>query len=312
MHITDASAREWTVLQTQYEQYEFVALAIKLVAVSLFAVSLLLGLQQELVGLLMLVLWMQDPLAERPQRRGRAAGRIPAQRGAADGSVSVCGIAGGGTVPGSGLTGPIMEHPMGRKRIGTCLAALLLLLAAPVHALQISGLTPQGEVARVRQVVVKFDQAAVRLGDAQAPAPVAISCDDPQAAKGSGRWATERSWTFDFAQDLPPGVRCAVQANADLRSPTGAALAGQIRFSFSSGGPFVQNTVPYAGSRIDEEQHFILRLNGPATPESIQAHVWCGMRGLGERIAVRLVEGADRAAMLRARRLERQASAAPL
>ena len=205
-----------------------------------------------------------------------------------------------------------MEHPMGRKRIGTCLAALLLLLAAPAHALQISGLTPQGEVARVRQVVVKFDQAAVRLGDAQAPAPVAISCDDPQAAKGSGRWATERSWTFDFAQDLPPGVRCAVQANADLRSPTGAALAGQIRFSFSSGGPFVQNTVPYAGSRIDEEQHFILRLNGPATPESIQTHVWCGMRGLGERIAVRLVEGADRAAMLRARRLERQASAAPL
>ena len=191
-----------------------------------------------------------------------------------------------------------MEHAMGRKRIGTCLAALLLLLAAPVHALQISGLTPQGEVARVRQVVVKFDQAAVRLGDAQAPAPVAISCDDPQAAKGSGRWATERSWTFDFAQDLPPGVRCAVQANADLRSPTGAALAGQTRFSFSSGGPFVQNTVPYAGSRIDEEQHFILRLNGPATPESIQAHVWCGMRGLGERIAVRLVEGADRAAML--------------
>ena len=58
MHITDASAREWTVLQTQYEQYEFVALAIKLVAVSLFAVSLLLGLQQELVGLQMLELWM--------------------------------------------------------------------------------------------------------------------------------------------------------------------------------------------------------------------------------------------------------------
>jgi len=69
MHTTDASAREWTVLQTQYEQYEFVALAIKLVAVSLFAVSLLLGLQQELVGLLMLVLWMQDAIFKAFQAR---------------------------------------------------------------------------------------------------------------------------------------------------------------------------------------------------------------------------------------------------
>ncbi|MEP6969199.1 MAG: MG2 domain-containing protein, partial [Betaproteobacteria bacterium] len=63
---------------------------------------------------------------------------------------------------------------------------------------------------------------------------------------------------------------------------------------------------------IDEEQHFILRLNGPATPESIQASVWCGMRGIGERIAVRLIDGEDRLAMLRSRRMERQAQAAPL
>ena len=201
---------------------------------------------------------------------------------------------------------------MGKGFVGAGLSLLLLWGATQAHALQISSLSPQGEVARIRQVLVTFDEATVRLGDAQAPAPVAIRCDNVPAASGSGRWTTERSWTFNFAQDLPPGVRCEVQARADLRSLAGAALSGNARFRFSSGGPFVQRILPYAGSRIDEEQHFILRLNGPATPESIRANVWCGMRGIGERIRVRLVEGEARAAMLRSRHMEREALAAPL
>lgn len=69
MQTTDAIAREWTVLQTQHEQYEFVALGIKLVAVSLFAICLALGLREELVGLLMLVLWLQDAIFKTFQAR---------------------------------------------------------------------------------------------------------------------------------------------------------------------------------------------------------------------------------------------------
>lgn len=69
MQTTDAIAREWTVLQTQHEQYEFVALGIKLVAVSLFAICLTLGLREELVGLLMFVLWVQDAIFKTFQSR---------------------------------------------------------------------------------------------------------------------------------------------------------------------------------------------------------------------------------------------------
>ena len=229
-------------------------------------------------------------LAERVFAAGKSAGRIE----------RIC----------HGLVG-LKGQIMGNGFVRACLS-LLALLATQSSAFQLSSLSPQGEVARIRQVVVKFDQAAVRLGDVQSPAPVAITCNDQSAAQGSGRWTTERSWTFNFAQDLPPGVHCEVQASSELRSVSGATLTGNTRFRFSSGGPFVQNIVPYAGSRIDEDQHFILRLNGPATPGSIQAHVWCAMRGIGERIAVRLVEGEDRLAMLRARRMEREAQAAPL
>lgn len=65
----DAFAREWVVLQTQHEQYEFVALGIKLVAVCLFAIGLSLGLLAELVGLSMLVLWIQDAICKTFQAR---------------------------------------------------------------------------------------------------------------------------------------------------------------------------------------------------------------------------------------------------
>ena len=69
-------------------------------------------------------------------------------------------------------------------------------------ALQVTSLSPQGEVAQVRQVVAKFDQDAVRFGDGQAPAPLAVQCSDAQASQGSGRWTSAREWVFDFARAL--------------------------------------------------------------------------------------------------------------
>jgi hypothetical protein len=57
---------------------------------------------------------------------------------------------------------------------------------------------------------------------------------------------------------------------------------------------------PGTYQRIDEEQFFALQLNGPATPASVQANVWCAVEGLGERVPVRLIDGAQRTALLKA------------
>lgn len=85
-------------------------------------------------------------------------------------------------------------------------AALLALAALEAQALQTLSVTPQGEVARVRQVVAKFDQAAVNFGDSKAAAPFTLSRNDAQAAKGTARWTGEKQWVYDFENDLPPGV----------------------------------------------------------------------------------------------------------
>lgn len=178
-------------------------------------------------------------------------------------------------------------------------AAAWLAIALPASALQITSVSPQGEVARVRQVVVKFNDSAVPFGDAKAPAPASLSCSDAQATRGNGRWTSDREWVFDFENDLPPGVNCALQVKSGFKSPKGAELP-VTRTSFNTGGPFVQQVRPGPSSRIDEEQYFVLRLNGAATTTSLQSQVWCAVEGLGERVPIRLVEGKDRSSLLKA------------
>ncbi|MDP2000969.1 MAG: MG2 domain-containing protein, partial [Rhodoferax sp.] len=193
------------------------------------------------------------------------------------------------------------------------LPVLVLALAAlSSQALEVTRLSPQGEAAPVSQVVVKFDEAVVNFGDAGAPAPLTLGCNNTPAAQGTGRWTSEREWVFDFANELPPGTACTLQLRSGIQSLKGTAFKGPSRYQFNTGGPFVQNIWPQEDSPIDEEQFFILQFNGPATPTSVQASVSCQAEGLGERVAVRLIDGQQRAALLKSEGLTRTANQAPL
>ncbi|MBC5781443.1 alpha-2-macroglobulin [Ramlibacter sp. USB13] len=189
-------------------------------------------------------------------------------------------------------------------------AAFFVGLGGAAQALQLTAVSPQGEVAQVRRVVAKFDEPAVNFGDARAPAPLALSCSDAQATRGSARWNSDREWVLEFDADLPPGITCTVQARAGFQSPKGAALAAGS-WRFSTGGPFVQRILP-SGGTIDEEQFFVLRLNGPATTASLQQYVTCAVEGLGERVPVRLLQGREREELLKAAHLDKEAAKEPL
>lgn len=193
-----------------------------------------------------------------------------------------------------------------------CGLALATLCAVTANAFQITSLSPQGEIARVRQVLVQFDESAVNFGDPKAEAPLSLRCSDAQASKGTGRWVTDKSWAYDFENDLPPGVSCTLQIKTGLQSAKGVAFSGPSSYRFNTGGPFVQTMRPYEGTRIDEEQFFALRLSGEATIASVQAHVSCVVEGLGERVAVRLIDGKDRDALLKAQGWDVPAKKSPL
>jgi uncharacterized protein YfaS (alpha-2-macroglobulin family) len=191
-------------------------------------------------------------------------------------------------------------------RIGLLLAvAGLWALAGLAQAARITSLSPQGEVPQVRQVVARFDAPVVRLGDPRLPDPLRLQCQGA-AALGTGRWTGAQEWVYDLREALPPGVRCEVTADPAWVPLTGA-LEGSKSFAFSTGGPAVVNSWPYPGARIEEGQYFLLRLTGAAVPASVVDKAWCEVQGLGERLAVRVIDGPEREAVLRAQQISKKA-----
>jgi uncharacterized protein YfaS (alpha-2-macroglobulin family) len=166
--------------------------------------------------------------------------------------------------------------------------------AAQPPAPSVDFFSPRGEVKGVRQVTARFAKPMVPFGDPREVDPFSIDC----AEKGTGRWADPRNWVYDFARDLPAGVRCSFTVKAGLTDVDGAPVAGGQRFEFSTGGPAILRSLPYEGSRIDENQVFVLGLDAPAKADTILAGARCVAAGVNEEIGVRLVTGEERKTIL--------------
>ena len=179
----------------------------------------------------------------------------------------------------------------GRLAVGLALAAFA---AAPASAARVDSFSPTGVAKNVRQVAVHFSEPIVPLGDPRALRdPFTIEC----SAKGASRWADGSSWVHTFDENLPAGLRCVFTLRDDLRTLGGAPLDAPHRFEFSTGGPAVLEVEPSWG-KIAEDQRFALKLDAPATRDSLEAHVVVVASGLPDPIGVRVVEGAERDALL--------------
>jgi uncharacterized protein YfaS (alpha-2-macroglobulin family) len=180
---------------------------------------------------------------------------------------------------------------------------LLPLADAPVRSApapaepQIIQFAPQGTVKRVRQVSARFSEPMVPLGDPRVTLdPFEIDCPEP----GTSRWVDSRTWVYDFARDLPGGVRCTFVLRPELSSLAGQSVAGQRVFALSTGGPAIRFSRPSRdGEGIDEEQVFVLELDAEATEESILAHVSFAIAGISEQVGVHLVASEAREALLK-------------
>ncbi|MCU0969114.1 MAG: MG2 domain-containing protein [Rubrivivax sp.] len=182
--------------------------------------------------------------------------------------------------------------------------ASVVALAAPAAALGAAvSVSPQGEVDEVRQVRVDFGAPVVPLGDPRLPAPYRVECDG-RVPPGDGRWLDERRWVYDLREPLGPGARCELRPVPGWQPSSGAgpvALPGGL--GFATAGPTVLVAVPPPGSPIEEDQHFLLRLNGVADRDSVARGAWCEIDGLGDRVPVRVIDGDPRERVLRAQGL---------
>ncbi|MGE5840317.1 MAG: alpha-2-macroglobulin, partial [Deltaproteobacteria bacterium] len=178
-----------------------------------------------------------------------------------------------------------------------------LLFFAPAasgqESAKVESFSPQGTVKNIRQVRVRFTQPMMALGDPRSMImPFEMNCPE----RGEGRWADTRNWVYDFDKNLFAGVRCEFRLKPDLRTLAGARLEGQKTFSFSTGGPAIRASYPNDGTKqIDEEQVFILTLDGEPEEESLLQHVSFSIQGIEDPVGVRLIQGQERESILKER-----------
>ncbi|HXJ81498.1 MAG TPA: MG2 domain-containing protein [Candidatus Methylomirabilis sp.] len=178
----------------------------------------------------------------------------------------------------------------------------LLCLATPVPAqaaeTQVTAFSPGGTVKRVRQAQAVFSAPMVPFGDLRLADPFDVTCPET----GLGRWVDMRTWVYDFARDLPGGLRCVFTLRPGLQSLDGQPVSGPATFAFSTGGPAIRASQPREGAdAIDEGQAFVLELDAPATPASVERHAGFKVDSLPDRIGLRILTGDSREAILRAR-----------
>ena len=182
-------------------------------------------------------------------------------------------------------------------------------MALALKPVQIS---PQGEVAKVREFVVKFDKAAVTAGNPDAKAPFTLQCtgqSNIQIPAHHGSWRNASTWVAAFEDHLPADVRCTATSTAGFKSAQGKSLA-PTTVQFRTGAPFVQYVSP-SGGQIAEDQIFMARFNGNVDAASVQANAYCAIEGVGERVPMQLVSGADRDAIIQSRGYSKEAAQNP-
>lgn len=212
---------------------------------------------------------------------------------------------------------PSNRHPLqARHRLRWPLRLLLLAGVAATGSMALAfkptQITPQGEVVKVREFVVKFDKAAVAAGNPGAPAPFKLQCTGggkTQIPAHHGAWRNASTWVANFDDYLPPDVRCTATSTAGFKSAQGESLV-PTTVQFRTGAPFVRYLTPLGG-QIAEDQIFMMRFNGSVDAASVQANAHCTIEGIGEQVPTALVTGADRDAILKSRGYAKEATQNP-
>jgi len=174
------------------------------------------------------------------------------------------------------------------------LGFLLAIWSGLCAAASLDSFSPQGEQLEVRQAQARFSAPMAALGRSDAASPFRVECGVP----GNGHWEDERTWVYDLEGALKAGVPCRFIPRADLATLAGESVASAPEYGFSVAGPRAQWSLPTAGEVVDEDQVFLLMLNGQATPESLLSHVRCEIQGIHEQVPVKRVSGQERARLL--------------
>ena len=187
-----------------------------------------------------------------------------------------------------------------RKGLAWVIVILTLALAAPLRVFGDTSTSVTNAIigrdsSGISRFTLRFSAPMVPLG--QQSTPLAMAC----AVPGQGRWVDPQTYVWEFARPLSAGLSCKALLNDGLKDAAGADVGGTKRFPIDSGGPAVLAILPNTGSgsdaddeeggsgAIEENQVFLVAVNGPVDRASIATGAYCAVDGIGERIPVDLL-----------------------
>lgn len=170
------------------------------------------------------------------------------------------------------------------------LALVLSIASIQVSAATVRQFTPSGLVRDAEVATAVFSTDIAPLGAIEEIQPFEVKC--PVAGKGG--WNDPHTWSYRFARTLDPGEQCVFQLKKNLKALNGESVTGQSDFTITSPGPWVLNIQPwtneYRGTQVEEDQIFLITPRSPVKPNSVEAHAWCEVEGVGERLPLKVLQ----------------------
>ena len=161
----------------------------------------------------------------------------------------------------------------------------------------ITSFSPEGLVKNVKQVKVNFSTQMVPFGNPRVKTDqFEINCP----VDGKGRWIDEKTFVYEFPNELEAGIVCKFHLKSDVKTLAGKEISGKKEFSFSTGGPAILSTNPYEGSSVDEEQIFILKLDTEIKESSLENRLTFEVEGIKERVAATIIKPSSASEILKA------------
>ncbi|HNI90860.1 MAG TPA: MG2 domain-containing protein, partial [Leptospiraceae bacterium] len=154
----------------------------------------------------------------------------------------------------------------------------------------ITSFSPEGVVKNIKQVKVSFSSQMVPFGNPRVKTDqFEINCP----IEGKARWIDEKTFVYEFANNLEAGIQCKFQLKPEVKTLSGKDISGNKTFSFSTGGPAILYTNPYEGNNIDEDQIFILTLDADVKESSLENKLAFEIEGVKDRVAAQVIKPSD-------------------
>lgn len=160
----------------------------------------------------------------------------------------------------------------------------------------IESFSPEGEVRDIKQVVARFSDSVVPLGSPKVKIDqFIINCP----SEGKARWLDDKTYVYEFNKTLESGIACTFKLSDSVKTLGGKQITGKKTFEFTTGGPYIVQSEPNDGGRIEENQYFYFQTSTAIDEDSLLNNLYFSIDGYRDKVYANLIKGEEQTQILK-------------